>query len=1433
MTKPKGLSSSLLTAHHDSREFPMRGRRKIIGLVLGALASSVTVVGVAAAPAAVAAQGVPGQTTLVPQIPRTDVPKISDGEIFDIEVVPSLNRVFIAGSFTSIADVSGTTTPLPQRSLASYNYNTGKIDRSFRPTFNGAVAAVEASPDGTKLFVGGSFNTVNGVAEQKVASLNITTGAPVSTFAFAASTNNAVTALATTNTTLYVGGRFTRINGVLKAGLAAVNASTGVVDPAFSNDITGGIGVNGALTVPQLKLTHDETKLLVIHTGRQIAGQDRLGMGLINVSGAAVGGTANKALLPWRSRLWDDNIARVGGVSRIAAGDIAPNDQYFVVTAGSGGDAPPISDTAVAFPIAGADNVAPLWVSRHFDSVYSVAITEKAVYLGGHFQFEPSPSAQSPWPGLDNVGYGTGQGLAGYGLGDQVVRRDHLSAVDPATGHALEWDPGSNSFEGNKAMEATPRGLFAGGDATIQGTKTVGRVAFFDLNTVPAASTTDTTITTPIEGRVVTSGAAFTIDGTATAPGGIKRVQVEIQDRNTHQYLQDDGVTFGPSNNIFATLAAGATAQTPRAWSLPITITGNHPLTIMAKTFGNGGSSDATKATKKIESFSFDDQTPATGISGPTASILASTSFTMTGIATDDHGIDSLSFWFRDENNNYLQDDGTVGPIFNTFSGTPDVIGATAATWSFDVTVPHEGIWRGSATATDTAGQADLRSAVRDWTISSTAVAPTVTINQPVAMTPPFAVPAVVVAPGSPITFSGTAADDGPLQNVEITLRNTTTRENLGADGTWGVNVTAGVHRISPVDINASTYNWTYTTPFTLTPGTYSFTVRATDHDQLTTATANRGSLTLNAQIPGDSPPDGLLNFTPPTTVGSLHVDLTGTATDDHGVASVRVAFFDTSTGRYVQPDGTSAAAFATINASLTSLNSTSTAWTLPFNLPNGGNYNITAWAFDTAGQQDLSTIGATAVYAVWPGDAVPTFDATLGAPVDGATFDQGRIVVTGRANDDISIARVEVGVVNSLGQYMSATGTFTSTVPSFRTAFLNSPGSPGSNFSYTTPVIPSGTYSVVVRPTDQHGQIGALRTNVGIVVTRPANLPPVAHGTVSCVKNVCTFDARTSTDEDTSTLTYSWVFGTTQGTATGPLPVKTFTAPGTFPVTLTVTDEWGVTATTTLNVTVTEPLGNVAPVPTFTTSCIALACGTSSAGTVDPNLGDVITYSWNWGDASAASTGATASHTYAVPGTYTITLTTTDGWLKSASTTHQVVLVEPVGNVAPVATFTSACVALACQTNSAGTNDPNGDVIRYSWNFGDASALSTAASPAHTYAAAGTYTIALTVTDGWNRSTTTTRQVTMTEPVGNVAPVVVFSTACTSLTCLMDSTGTNDPNGDAIRFSWNFGDATAAGATASLSHSYAAAGTFMVTLTVTDGWNRSTIVTHRVTVAP
>jgi len=589
------------------------------------------------------------------------------------------------------------------------------------------------------------------------------------------------------------------------------------------------------------------------------------------------------------------------------------------------------------------------------------------------------------------------------------------------------------------------------------------------------------------------------------------------------------------------------------------------------------------------------------------------------------------------------------------------------------------------------------------------------------------------------------------------------------------------------------------------------------------------------------------MSFTAPTDE-SLALNFTGAATDDRGVESVRVSLRDGDTGRYLQPNGTMAASFATLNATLTSAGAATTNWSLGVTLPGQGDWSFTAIAYDTAGQQDPSTSGATGSYRVYPNDGPPALSDTLGEPDSGASFSEGKIVVTGRAEDapdaNASIARVEVAVVNSSGQYMSSSGTFTSTNPSFRTAFLNSPGSTGSNYSYTTPVIPAGTYSVIVRPVDVRDQIGEARTATGVTVTQPANTPPVASFTYSCDKNVCVFDGRGSTDENVSSLTYSWNFGT-QGTATGPLPTKTFTAPGTFPVTLTVRDEWSVTNTSAAqNVTIAEPTGNSAPVPTFVRSCTGLTCSVNSQGTADPNTGDVITYSWNWGDGTALSTGASpAAHVYAAAGNYTITLTTTDGWGRAASTTRDVSLSEPAGNTAPTATFTASCASFTvCQTNSAGTADAEGDAIRYSWNWGDLTAVSTSANPSHTYSGPGTYTIVLTVTDVWGKSSTASRDVTITEPASNNPPTaVIASVTCSSLTtCALSATGSSDPDsatGDGIRnYLWKWGDGTpdTLGTSASQSHVFPVAGTYTVTLTVIDKWGRSSApVTATATTQP
>jgi PKD repeat protein len=153
------------------------------------------------------------------------------------------------------------------------------------------------------------------------------------------------------------------------------------------------------------------------------------------------------------------------------------------------------------------------------------------------------------------------------------------------------------------------------------------------------------------------------------------------------------------------------------------------------------------------------------------------------------------------------------------------------------------------------------------------------------------------------------------------------------------------------------------------------------------------------------------------------------------------------------------------------------------------------------------------------------------------------------------------VAIVNSAGQHMSSSGSFTSTNQSWRSAFLKGPGTPGSNFSYTT-VIPSGAYTVRVRAIDAYGQVQAVPRDVSVTVSAPAgNVAPTASFTVSCNQNVCAFDGRGSTDENAPTLTYSWNFGNGR-TGSGSVPSHTYTSANTYTVTLTVRDEYGLTGT-------------------------------------------------------------------------------------------------------------------------------------------------------------------------------------------------------------------------------------------------------------------------------
>ncbi|MGZ4756603.1 MAG: PKD domain-containing protein [Acidimicrobiia bacterium] len=79
--------------------------------------------------------------------------------------------------------------------------------------------------------------------------------------------------------------------------------------------------------------------------------------------------------------------------------------------------------------------------------------------------------------------------------------------------------------------------------------------------------------------------------------------------------------------------------------------------------------------------------------------------------------------------------------------------------------------------------------------------------------------------------------------------------------------------------------------------------------------------------------------------------------------------------------------------------------------------------------------------------------------------------------------------------------------------------------------------------------------------------------------------------------------------------------------------------------------------------------------------------------------------------------------------------------NLPPTASFTTSVQNLTASFNAGGSSDPDGQITSYAWNFGDG-AQGTGVAPQHTYAAAGTYTVTLQVTDNQGATNSTSAQV-------------------------------------------------------------------------------------------
>lgn len=250
---------------------------------------------------------------------------------------------------------------------------------------------------------------------------------------------------------------------------------------------------------------------------------------------------------------------------------------------------------------------------------------------------------------------------------------------------------------------------------------------------------------------------------------------------------------------------------------------------------------------------------------------------------------------------------------------------------------------------------------------------------------------------------------------------------------------------------------------------------------------------------------------------------------------------------------------------------------------------------------------------------------------------------------------------------------------------------------------------------------------------------PPTASFESAVDDLSASFDASASTADDGATIaSYAWDFGDDSPIGSGVTPTHAYAAAGTYAVTLTVTDSRGVSAAVTRDVTVLA--ANAGPVPSFTSAMDGMTVQVNGLGSSDPD-GSIVAYSWNWGDGSPDSTGATATHTYGSVGTRTISLTVTDDRGGQATSSAQV----SVTHGDPTAAFTATASGLAVTVDASGSTAEDGATLSYAWSWGDGESGS-GATATHEYGSAGDYTVTLTVTDSLGATATTTRDVSVSE---------------------------------------------------------------------------------------
>ncbi|GAA3200743.1 LamG-like jellyroll fold domain-containing protein [Actinocorallia longicatena] len=392
--------------------------------------------------------------------------------------------LYAGGTFTTVRP-PGSSTTTGRTYLAGFSTATGALT-SFNVTLNGRVRALDVSPDGTKLYVGGDFTTVNGTTRNRLAAINL----PAGTLAtgFTANANAAVTSLKATATALYVGGDFSTLAGAAKARIGAVNATTGANIAGFAASTDN--------RVYTIAVDEDEGRVLLGGSFLTINGVSQPYIGSVD--------SATGASRPWA--------ANGLGNCQLTVKKILNVDDHAYVTAEGG---PPGCWEGVYKANVADGSI--VWEDECLGAGQALAAIGSQIYFGSHTH----DCARVPG------------GFTGPNNNNAFIWY-RLNVLNAGTGDIGHWTPNTNAAGttsvGPQVMATDGSQIFVGGDFTnVNGTAQQGltRFAVKGVNTAP---------TTP--------GAPT---ATAVAPGHVKISVPGTSDRDngtlTYQLFRDAGTT--------------------------------------------------------------------------------------------------------------------------------------------------------------------------------------------------------------------------------------------------------------------------------------------------------------------------------------------------------------------------------------------------------------------------------------------------------------------------------------------------------------------------------------------------------------------------------------------------------------------------------------------------------------------------------------------------------------------------------------------------------------------------------------------------------------------------------------------------------------------------------------------------------------------------